>query len=135
VIVFNCVGVFDVEVVVASDYVFYFDFPGVFAFFALVPPGFFGGEFIYAHGFGFGVGLVAGGVGVFVVPDFFCGFAFGEEEEIGFYAGVGAEDAVWEADYCVQVAFLQEFFFDAGFCAFAEEGAVREDYSAASSVF
>ena len=134
-VVFNGVGVFDVEVVVAGDYVFDFDFPGVFGFFAVVPPGFFGGEFFYAHGFGFGVGLVAGWVGVFVVPDFFCGFAFGEEEEVGFYAGVGAEHAVWEADDCVQVAFLKEFFFDAGFYAFAEEGAVREDDSAASSVF
>jgi len=93
VIGFNCVWVFDVEVVVAGDYVFNFDFPGVFAFFALGPPGFFGGEFFYAYGSGFGVGLVAGGVGVFVVPDFFCGFAFGEEKEVGFYAGVGAEDA------------------------------------------
>jgi hypothetical protein len=89
VVVFHGVWIFDVEVVVARDNVFGFDFPGEFVFYPVVPSGFFRDELFYAHGVGFGIGLVAGRVRVFIVPYFFCGFAFREKEKVGLYAGVG----------------------------------------------
>ena len=63
------------------------------------------------------------------------GLAFGEKQQIGFNAGVGVKDAIWQTHNGMQVAIFQQFFFEAGFHAFAKEKAVGQDHSSTPLVF
>ena len=65
------VGVFDVEVVAVGFDAGDVDAPGLLAGLALLPPCFQAIKFDELDGFGFGVGFVACGELVFVVPDVF----------------------------------------------------------------
>ena len=47
---------------------------------------------------------------MFVIPDALGRLAFGEEEQVGFDAGVRGEDAVGQADDGVEVALLHQHF-------------------------
>jgi len=107
------VRVFHVEVVAVRGDVRDRDAPGKFVFlpFAFLPwlhpPLFLRLEFLDADGFGFVIALHARRIRVFVKPDFLRRLAFGEEQEIGFDAGVGSEDAVGQPDDGVQIALFQ----------------------------
>ncbi len=130
----GAVRVFLVEVVAVSLEGGNVDLPGEFIFDAaletiglVAPPGFFGGEFLDADGLGLGIALVAGRIGMLVVPDFLGWRALGEEQQVGLDAGVGGEDAVGQADDGVQVALAEQLFLDPRFDAFAEQRAVGQD--------
>ena len=73
------VGVFDVEVVAVGFDAGDVDAPGLLAGLALAPPCFQTIKFGELYGLGFGVGFVACGELVFVVPNVLGGCAFGEE--------------------------------------------------------
>ena len=60
-----------------------------------------------------------------VIPDFFGGCAFLEEEQIGGNGG-GVEGGLREADDGVEVAVSEELFADALFVAVAGDAAVEE---------
>jgi hypothetical protein len=107
------VGVFEVEVEVARfdlvdgdtpSLLVFLTFAVVAGFVRLSPPLFLRLELLDADGFALVVALGTGRIGMLVIPDFFRGRAFGEEEEVGADAGVGIEDAVGQADDRVQVA-------------------------------
>ena len=90
------VGVLLVEVVVGGADGLDAYPPGTFVFdpagkavCRAAPPGFFSVELFNADGLGFVVVFDACRVGVLVVPDVLGGRAFGEEEQVGFDAGVG----------------------------------------------
>ena len=100
-------------------------FQALSVFLALVPPLQAWREFLELHGLGFGVVLPAFGQRLLVVPDVLGRAGAVEEEEIGGDRRVWGEDAVWQADDRVEVEFLEEFLFDAGADAVAEEDAVR----------
>ena len=72
----------------------------------------------------FGVLLDAFGEWELVVPDFFGGFAFGEENQVGVYSGIGVEHTLGQADDGVDITFFKEFFLDGGFDAFAKKRTV-----------
>ena len=134
------VRVLEVEVEVAGLDGVDRDAPGLLVFhagfeavFFIAPPGALGLELLDADGFALVVALGAGRIGVLVIPDVGGGRAFGEEEEVGADAGVGIEDAVGQADDGVQVALGEEGFLDAGFDAFAEEGAVGQHEAGAAA--
>ena len=92
-------------------------------------------ELFKAHGFGLVVAFYAFRIGMFVIPDMLGRLAFGEEQQVGFDAGVGAEHAIGQAHDGVQVAFFQQFFLEAGFHAFAEEETIGQDHGGAALVF
>src|ERR1035441_10215047 len=98
------VGVLCVEVVAAGGDVGDGYAPGEFGFLALgllarlAPPLLLDVELLNADGLGLIVALHAQRIGVFVIPDVFGGLALGKEEQVGFDAGVGGEDAVGQAD-------------------------------------
>ncbi len=125
-------GVLDVEVAAVGQDVAGVDAPGVVVLFAVVPPGEAILELFVLHGLGFGVVLAPVGQRLFVVPDPLCGAGAIEEEQVGGDAGVGGEDAVGQAHDGVQVELFQQFLFDAGAHAVAEEGAVGDDDGGAS---
>ncbi len=57
-------------------------------------------------------------IGEVVIPNALGGFAFGEENEVSFYASTGAgEDATGEADDAPHIGFVEELAFglDKGF--------------------
>ena len=99
------------------------------------PPGFLKVELFDADGLGFVVVFHARWVGVFVVPNVFGGFALGEEQQVGFDAGVGGKHAVGQAHDGVQVAFGQQLFFDTGLHAFAKQRAVGQHQRSAAVGF
>ncbi len=72
---------------------------------------------------------------MFVVPDVLGWAAFGEEQQVGFDAGVGRKHAVGQAHDGVQVALGQQLLFDAGFDAFAKQGAVGQHQGGAAVDF
>jgi hypothetical protein len=118
------------------------DLPGALVFHAggkaiclAAPPGFLGVEFFDADGLGLVVVFHARRVRVLVVPDVLCGLALGEEQQVGFDAGVGRKHAIGQAHDGVQVALLQQLFFDAAFDAFAKQGAVGQHQGGAAVGF
>jgi len=72
------------------------------------------------------------GQAVLPIPDFLRWCAFLEEEEVGGDGG-GVEDGLREADDGVEVAVGEELFLDAGFDAFAKEGAIGQGESGAAT--
>ena len=90
---------------------FEIEFPGLLSFHSvfetvgfLAPPIGDGLEFFDKEWLGLGVALHALRVPVLIEPDGISGFALGEEEQVGFDAGVGIEDAVGQADDGVEAA-------------------------------
>ena len=94
-----------------------------------IPPFEAAGEFLELDGLGLGVVLPAFGKRLLVVPDFFGRMRAVEEHEIRRDAGVRSEDAVGKADDGVEIEVFEQFFFDAGADAVAEECAVGNDDS------
>ncbi len=121
------VGVLDIQVVIAFLDLLDIHLPGEFTFLALVPPFDLGGEFLKRNRPALVVGNYAFRVRVFVIPDGFGRFAFGEEQKVGVDAGVGVKDTLRQAHDGVQVAFGEKLFFDAGFHALAEKGAIGQN--------
>ena len=107
-------------------------FPSDFTFLAFIPPFDHGGEFVELDDFGFLLALLAFGEAVLVIPDFFGGRAFLEEEQVGRNGG-GVEGGLREADDGVEVAVGEEFFADALFVAVARDAAVGQDDGAAAT--
>ena len=68
-----------------------------------------------------------------VEPDVLGGGALAEKQQVGLDAGVRVEHAVGQAHDGVQVAFLQQFFLDTGFDAFAEQEAIRQNQRGAAA--
>jgi len=138
---FADMGIFDVEVVVARHDVGERHYPGLFilhtsgeAVGLVAPPADFGLEFLETHRFGFVVALDAFRVWMFVVPDMLGGFAFSEEQQIGLDAGIGREHAVGQAHDGVQVALLQQHFFQSGFHTLTEQEAIRQYHGGTAPV-
>lgn len=125
-------GILDVEVAAVGQDVAGVDAPGAVVLFAVGPPGEAVFELFVLHGLGFGVVLAPVGQGLFVVPHPFCRAGAVEEKQVGGDAGVGGEDAVGQAHDSVQVELFQQFLFDAGAHAVAEEGAIGHDDGGAS---
>ena len=130
--------VLDVEVVAAGFDVGRGDVPGavgLFAAFALraAPPVDAGLQVFQSDGFGHGIGFLVVGHEMFVEPDVPGRLAFLEEQEVGADGGIGFEHGVGQADDGVEVALLHQVFFESGFDAFAEQGAVGEDDCGASA--
>ncbi|MNL58736.1 hypothetical protein D3C87_1824000 [compost metagenome] len=97
--------VFAVQVPIARLQVFDADLPSEFvlhpcgkAIDFAAPPGLFHSELFDAHGASLGVVLYSSRVLVLVEPHLFGRCAFGEEQQVGLDAGVGAEHAVGQAD-------------------------------------
>src|SRR5208283_2290788 len=107
--------------------------PGVLVLLSLRPPFLLGCELLDADRFGLGVGLVARRVGMLVVPDRVGWLALGKEKQVGLDAGVGAEDAVGQANDGVQVALVEQLLLDPGLHTLAEECAVRQDDTGAAA--
>ena len=109
------------------------NFPGAVVFFALVPPFEAAGKFLELDRLGFSVILPAFRERLLVVPDFFGRMRSVEEQEVCRNARVWSEDAVGQADDCMEIEVFEQFLFDAGADAIAEECAVRDDDSGAST--
>ena len=86
----------------------------------IAPPVDFSLKFFELHRAGFVVVLHACRVRMFVEPDVFGRLAFGEEQNIGFDAGVRAKHAVRQTHDGVQVALFGQHLFDFGFYAFTK---------------
>ena len=99
----------------------------------VIPPFEAAGEFLELDGLGFGVVLPAFGQRLLVVPDFFGRMGAVEEHEVRRDARVGSEDTVGQADDGVEIEVFEQFFFDAGADAVAEEGAVGNDDSGSTA--
>ena len=123
------VGVFAVEVAAVGEQFGGRNFPGAVVFFAFIPPFEAAGEFFELDGLGLGVVLPAFGERLLVVPDFFGRMGSVEEHEIRRDAGVRSEDTVGKADDGMEIEVFEQFFFDAGADAVAEECAVGNDHS------
>ena len=95
--------VFDVEIATVFENVGSGDFPGLIVFFAFVPPGNTVGKLFKLNRLRLGVVLPAFGERLLVVPDIFGGTGTVKEDEIGWNAGVGREDAVGQADDGVEI--------------------------------
>ena len=102
---------------------------------AVGPPGLLGLELLDPDRLRLVVGLDALGIGVFVVPDLFCGFALLKEQQVRLDPGIGREDAVREPDNGVEVALGQELLLDPALDALAKERAVGEDDRGPAAVF
>ncbi len=115
--------IFAVEVVISCLNLINTDFPSIFIFDPLLeavgfiaPPGRFRIKLFNLHRLGFVVAFYAGWVRMFVKPDMLGLGAFAKKQQVGFDASVGRKHAIGQADNAV----CQQFFFDAGFDAFAK---------------
>src|SRR5690606_25263122 len=139
---FAHVGVFLVQVPVGGAQGVEADFPcllvlptaGV-AVGGAAPPGFLYLKLFKANGLGRVVILDARGIAVLVVPDMLGGLAFGEEQQVGFDAGVGVEHPIGQAHDGVQIALGEQLFLDAAFAAFAKQKAIGQHHGGATPVF
>ena len=84
---------------------------------------------------GHGVGFLALGHAMLVVPEFLRGRAFFEEKKIGADGGVGFEDAVGQAHDGVQVALLKQMLFQPGLDAFAKQRAIGQYHGSTATGF
>ena len=133
------VGVFEVQIVIPLLDLFDGHLPHILIFFAYFRTGAAYAkatasqvELLVGYTAVFGVLFYAFGERELVVPDFFGGFAFGEENQIGVHSGIGVEHALGQADDSVNIAFFKQFFLDGGFNALAEKRAVgKHDAGAA----
>ena len=126
--------VLDIEVTAVLENVSSGNFPGAVVLFALIPPGDAVGKFFELNRLGLGVVLPAFGQWLLVIPDIFGRPGAVEEDEIGWNARVGREDAVGQADNGVEIKVLQQFFLDAGADAVAEEGPVGHDHTRSAAL-
>ena len=85
-----------------------------------------------ADGLGHRVGFLPFGNAVLVEPDLFGRLPLLKEQQVGADAGVGLEDAVWQADDGVEIALLHQMFLEARLHAFAKERAVRQHHGGAA---
>lgn len=137
VVLLDGVGVLEVEVVVACFDLVDRHLPGDVVSLAPLPAGASppigtGLEVLEADGSGHRVSLLPLGDAVLVEPDLLRLRSLLEEEEVRADGGVGFEDAVRQADDGVEVALRKQVLFQAGFDAFAEEGAVGQDHGGAA---
>ncbi len=123
--------VFTIKVVVTRLDVLNVHLPRVLVFYSgaevigfLAPPGCFGLKLFDLHRLGFVVSFYTGRVRMLVKPDVLSRRVFAEKQQIGFDAGIRCKHAIGQAHDGVQVAVFQQFFFDAGFNAFAKQKAI-----------
>lgn len=102
--VFLGVGVLAVQVAVIGEQSLDGDAPSVSVLDAVLPPGNTLGEVFVLHRLGFAVAVASLWQGQFIIPDFtgtgrvvFVGRTGVEEEQVGWNAGVGGEDAIGQA--------------------------------------
>ena len=126
--------VFDVEIAAILENVRSRDFPCSVVLFALLPPGNTVGKLFKLNRLRLGVVLPAFGERLLVVPDIFGGTGTVKEDEIGWNAGVGREDAVGQSHNRVEIEVFQQLFFDAGADAISEEGAVGDDHTRSAAL-
>jgi hypothetical protein len=100
----------------------------------LVPPFEAAGEFLELDRLSLRVVLPTFGKRLLVVPDFFGWMRSIKEHEIRWDTGVRGEDTVGKADDGMEIELIEQFLFDAGADAIAEECAVRDDHSGAAGV-
>ncbi len=120
--------VLDVEIAAVLENVGGRYFPGVVVLFALSPPGDAVGKFFELERLSLRVVLPTFWERLLVVPNIFGGARTVEEEKIRRDTRVGSEDTVGQADDGVKIKVFEQFFFDAGADAVAEERAVGDYY-------
>ncbi len=88
------VRVLEVEVIVGRFDLVDRNALGLLIFYPVVPPSFLRLELLNTDRFALVVAFGTRRIWVLVIPDFGCGLAFSEEEEIRANTGVGIEDAI-----------------------------------------
>src|ERR1019366_10586420 len=103
------------------------------AVFLCTPPDTLTFKLLNSDGFAFVVALRTWRIRVLVIPDFGCRLVPSKEEQVGPDTGIRIEDAVGKPDDRVKIAVGEERFLYAGLHAFAEQRAVGQNESRATT--